>query len=172
MQLCGDAAYSPPCISCCMMAAAAAATPALEGEPFIQWEGGIADVDMGCGLLNVTHIHRISHLWMMSGHRGYCNHDVVRPWLQVAFGPALLFLPRSFERKKDLRDVRAAIVAQLGMFGHLVRPYESKQESVTRPQTVIADAIVVSAWDLSVILKFLGWDEVCGCVQLGVKLDV
>ena len=158
-----------------MAAAAADAEPEAEagaaGEAFRTWEGGAGDVDMFCGLIGAEFLWQISHLWMMSGHRSHCNHDNVRPWVQVAYGPALLYLPVQMGSMQQLRTLREDFVRELARFGHYAHPYEAATEYVSRPKTVIRDSIVITAYDLGVMLKHLGWDQVRFCGRFLVHED-
>jgi len=131
-------------------------------HPFNEYEPGYPDLDMCCGLLPLEGLHRLSQMWVLSGHRVYCNMKQVKGFLQLTASPFLLYIPMNFESGYDLATIRGNIVAALEESGVMAEPYRSSKEHYECPMTVTAGAgTMVTALDLALALDLLGFRQVC-----------
>ena len=123
---------------------------------FSEYEEGFPDFDMCCGIMPTNALGLLSELWVLSGHRVYCNFKHIKPFLQLTSSPFLLFVPMRFESNEEMATIRGNIVAALRESGVKARPYISDKESFKSPMTVTAGkGMPVSELDLGLALDLL-----------------
>ena len=140
----------------------------IEAHDFEGAGEGICDVDMFAGVLKLDVLWQLGHLWTISGHRSYCNHDIVRPWMQLATGPVAVYLMQEFDTVEAMRALRETFVSELRKVGPLLKIYTSEGEKPARPQAVISGTAVVTALDLGVALIAVGFTKVAANGTRGI----
>ena len=135
-------------------------TKYMAGLTLTDYEPGVCDVDMFAGWLSVESLWQLGPVWAVTGHRTTCNEDEVRPWIQVASSPMLLWIPLEFSSAQELAEFRQEFVQQLFAWNIIAEPYAAAKESYHRPMCMVRGKLFMSAIDLGLLFKRLDVQQV------------